>query len=156
MSPLAGKIIVGLGLTVGMFFVGRLYQNLQNGYALKEMSRKSYPFQFGQLHHIEAFQSIGFGFMTPQSSFLEFEGRTLFKAAPFFQEGIPVFADLKIDANILNWTDGEYDYQLKIQKKKTEPNKAMEPTLVNVTIPASAGFAPFTSAAVMRRVKSSV
>ena len=147
MSPLAGKIFVGFGLTVGSFFVGRLYQNLQNGYALKEVSRESYPFQFGQLHHIEAFESIGFGFMAPQSSFLEFEGRTLFKAAPFFQEGIPVFANLKIDANILNWTDGEYDYQLKIQNKKTEPNKAVEPTPVAVTPDANASAAPSTSAA---------
>ncbi len=30
---------------------------------------------------------------------------------------------------------------------KTEPNKAMETIPVNVTIPASAGFAPFTSMA---------
>lgn len=30
---------------------------------------------------------------------------------------------------------------------KTETNNAMEPTRVNVTIPAFAGLAPFTSAA---------
>lgn len=123
MSPLAGKIILGLGLTVGSFFIGRLYQDLRNGYELKEVSRKSHSFQFGQLYHIEAFEIIGFGFMTPQSSILEFDGRTIFKAAPFFQESFPIFADLKVDGNILNWTDGEYDYQLNIQKKKKEPNK---------------------------------
>lgn len=151
MSPLAGRIVIGLGLAVGSFFAGRLYQNLQNGYSLKEVSRKSYQFQFGQLHHVEAFENIGFEFMTPQSSFLEFEGRTLFKAAPFFQEGLPVFADLKIDADILNWTDGEYDYQLKIQKKQTEPNKAVEPTPVAITVLAFARTAPSTSVAHLRR-----
>lgn len=130
MSPLAGKIIIGLGLTVGSFSIGRLYQNLQNGYELKEVSRTIYHFQFGQLHHVEAFETIGFGFMTPQSSILEFEGRTLFKAAPFFQEGIPIFANLKIEGSVLNWTDGEYDYQLNIQKKKTEPAK-QEPSLTD-------------------------
>ena len=34
---------------------------------------------------------------------------------------------------------------------KTEPNNAMEPTPVNVTIPANAGLAPFTSAAHLGR-----
>ena len=142
MSPLAGKIIIGLGLTVGSFFIGRLYQNLQNGYELKEVSRKVYQFQSGHLYHVEAFESIGFGFMTPRSAILEFEGRTLFKAAPFFQESVPIFANLKIEGSVLDWTDGEYDYQLNIQKKKTEPNNAVEPTTMRVTDPANAGSAP--------------
>lgn len=34
---------------------------------------------------------------------------------------------------------------------KNEPNKAMEPTPVNVTIPANAGLAPFTSVAHLGR-----
>ena len=34
---------------------------------------------------------------------------------------------------------------------KTEPNNAMEPTPVNVTSPASAGLAPFTSMAHLER-----
>ena len=34
---------------------------------------------------------------------------------------------------------------------KTEPNKAMEPIPVNVTIPAYAGLAPFTSMAHLGR-----
>ena len=34
---------------------------------------------------------------------------------------------------------------------KTEPNKAMEPIPVNVTIPADAGLAPFTSMAHLGR-----
>jgi hypothetical protein len=151
MSPVAGKIIVCLGLTVGSFFVGRLYQTLQNGYQIKEVSRKSYPFHSGQLHHVEAFESVGFRFMTPQSSILEFEGRTLFKAAPFFQESIPLFANLKIEGGVLTWTDGEYDYQLEIQKKKNEPNNAVELTPASVTPPADAGAAPLASVAHLGR-----
>jgi hypothetical protein len=38
-----------------------------------------------------------------------------------------------------------------IQKMKNEPNKAMEPTPVSVTIPADAGLAPLTSAAHLGR-----
>jgi len=34
-----------------------------------------------------------------------------------------------------------------LNKKENEPNKAMEPTPVNVTDPANAGSAPFTSVA---------
>jgi len=34
---------------------------------------------------------------------------------------------------------------------KTEPNKAMEPTPANVTIPAYAGLAPFASVAHLGR-----
>ena len=34
---------------------------------------------------------------------------------------------------------------------KAEPNKAMEPTPVNVTSPADAGLAPFTSVAHLGR-----
>ena len=34
---------------------------------------------------------------------------------------------------------------------KNEPNKAMEPTPVNVTIPAEAGLAPFTFVAHLER-----
>jgi hypothetical protein len=37
------------------------------------------------------------------------------------------------------------------QKNKMEPNNAMEPTPVNVTIPAGAGLAPFTSVAHLER-----
>ena len=33
----------------------------------------------------------------------------------------------------------------KSRKNKTEPNKAIKPTPVNVTIPTDAGLAPFTS-----------
>jgi hypothetical protein len=83
------------------------------------------------------------------TSILEFEGRTLFKAAPFFQEGIPLFADLKVEGSILSWTDGEYDYQLNIQKN--EPNKAMQPTPVDVTPRADARAAPSTSVADLGR-----
>lgn len=36
-------------------------------------------------------------------------------------------------------------------KNETEPNKAVEPTPVNVTFPAYAGTAPFTSAAHLER-----
>ena len=37
------------------------------------------------------------------------------------------------------------------RKNKQSPNKAMEPTPVNVTFPACAGTAPFTSVAHLRR-----
>ena len=37
------------------------------------------------------------------------------------------------------------------QKPNQSPNQAMEPTPVNVTVPASAGTAPFTSVAHLRR-----
>ena len=41
------------------------------------------------------------------------------------------------------------DFEQKLNK--TEPNKAMEPTPVNVTFPACAGTAPFTSVAHLGR-----
>ena len=42
--------------------------------------------------------------------------------------------------------------QLRLPMVETiSPNKAMEPTPVNVTIPANAGLAPFTSVAHLRR-----
>ncbi len=118
MSPFAGKIIISGIVIVGSFFAGRFYQNIRNGYDLKEVSRKNHEFKLGQLSETEAFETIGFGFMTPQSTILEFEGRTLFKAAPFFQESVPVFSKFEIKDNELKWTDGEFDYQLVIEQKK--------------------------------------
>ena len=52
--------------------------------------------------------------------------------------------------------NGRLGHLLDVVKMKTEPNHAMETIPVNVTIPAKAGLASFTSAAVMRGVKSSV
>ena len=40
--------------------------------------------------------------------------------------------------------------QMKLSEKD-EPNNAMEPTPVNVTVPAGAGTAPFTSVAHLGR-----
>jgi hypothetical protein len=45
------------------------------------------------------------------------------------------------------WSQKRNQSGQKINRMKTEPNNAMEPTPVNVTIPADAGLAPFTSVA---------
>jgi hypothetical protein len=113
-----GYLAVGLGLVVGGFVGGRVYQHLQNGYSRVVLEEKEYATALGAVRWRCTSETVGFRFLEPETTELEFAGRTIYKARRGFQESMPVARNVRTDGGSVMWDDGEYAFHLSIEEVK--------------------------------------
>jgi len=110
------------------FVLGRCHGVMTRGYYYEIREKKTFESSAGPLEWRYVTKSEGLPFLDPGTTELEFEGRTLYSAQRWFQESYPFARDIKFDGGTLKWSDGQYDFDLKIAKSPPPPPKSSEPT----------------------------
>lgn len=129
--------------------IGRYHAIWTKGYYYEVHQQETYRAKSQTIEWRYVTKKVGLPFMDPGATEIEFNGRLLYSADCAFQESAPYARDIKFDGQNLEWDDGDFSYFLTIKesKYKKEPNKAMQPTPVDVTDRADARSAPSTSVA---------
>ncbi len=86
------------------------------GYYYTVRDEKTYPFKYGELEFRHVSESVGLPFLDPGTTILEFDHRSIYKAQRGFQELSPFAREIKINDNIIQWEDGDYDFVLTINR----------------------------------------
>lgn len=103
-------------LSLITFFCGRGYQSMKNGYKLEVLKEERVESSLGIIKRQQVMESIGMGFLDTDTSIIQLDDVTLYKARRDFQEGSPVARDLKVEGNTLSWQDGYQRYHLTIER----------------------------------------
>mgnify|MGYP001627348796 CR=1 FL=1 len=153
MKPALKTSILIISMLVVGFILGRLHGILTRGYVYNIIDQKSYDSPSGSVEWRHVTKAVGFPFLDPGTTELEYDGRLLFSALRVFQEDSPFARDVQFDGKRLQWDDGDYSYSLEIKgsKYRKEPNQTPEPTPTAVTPDADASVVPSAGAARLQR-----
>lgn len=105
------------------FFCGRGYESMKSGYKLEVLKEERVESTLGTLKRLQVMETIGLGFLDTDTSIIQLNDITLYKARRDFQEGSPVARDLKAEGNTLSWQDGYQRYHLTIESMPRETGK---------------------------------
>lgn len=110
-------------LSLITFFCGRGYQSMKSGYKLEVLKEERVESTLGTLKRLQVMETIGLGFLDTDTSIIQLNDITLYKARRDFQEGSPVARDLKAEGNTLSWQDGYQRYHLTVESVPRDTGK---------------------------------
>jgi hypothetical protein len=111
-------LIIGIALMMIGFVGGSFYQDAKVGYHFKVIEKKTYESAVGTIQWIHGTESIGRGFLDPDTTMIILGDRTIYKAKRDFQESSPFVQDVKINGNSIEWTDGISHFHLTVSDEK--------------------------------------
>jgi hypothetical protein len=109
-------VLIGLALSSIAFMVGRWSERMQHGYAYKVNREKVVEFQVAPIYVRQVMEHVGISPMETETSVIEVDERTVYKAKRIFQENAPYVENVKVNNGLIEWDDGEYEFSLKMQK----------------------------------------
>jgi hypothetical protein len=59
---------------------------------------------------------VGLPFLESETTLIEVDGRTIYKAKHIFQENYPLARNVRVNNGLIEWEDGEYSFSLRMQK----------------------------------------
>ena len=122
------QVTIALVLLAVGFAGGRLYQHARSGYHFKILKEQEFQSPGGPIHWSCFSESIGFSFLDPGTTMIEYRGRTIYKAQRVFQESIPFAQNITASDNFIAWDDGELSFRLTVDdlKKQDRIKKAQD------------------------------
>lgn len=96
---------------------------MKSGYKLEVLNEERIETSLGTVKRQQVMETIGMGFLDTDTSIIQLDDVTLYKAKRAFQEGSPVARDLKVEGNALSWQDGYQRYHLTIEPAHNETAK---------------------------------
>lgn len=103
--------ILGVG-----FFAGRIDQQVSRGYHFKIRKEMNYDSALGGIRWRYITESFGMPFLDPGTTMIEFDHRILYKSKRGFQESVPFAQNIQTSGNAIQWEDGEYRFNLTLEK----------------------------------------
>jgi len=118
MRPIVTTLIL-LCIASASFIAGRMYEHITKGYYYTVNQRQSVPFLHGKLELLNANESVGSPFLTPETSIIQLSPLhglqiTLYKAQRIFQENSPHVTSITTELNTISWTDNINNYRLAV------------------------------------------
>ena len=110
-------------LSLITFFCGRGYQSLKSGYKLEVLTEELIETSLGTVKRQQVMETIGLGFLDTDTSIIQLDDVTLYKARRGFQEDSPVARELKVEGKTLSWQDGYQRYHLTIEPAHNDTAK---------------------------------
>lgn len=111
-------LVIGAVLLAVGFVGGRLFQHAKTGFHFKVLAEKQYGTPDDPVRWRCVSESIGMPFLDPETTIIDYRGRTIFKAQCDFQESVPVAANIRASGNRVDWDDGEFQYHLTVEDMK--------------------------------------
>lgn len=111
--------VIGLALLAIGFAVGRFVQHNKSGYHYDVRDTKIYDSPVGPIRWSHVTESVGMPFLDTGTTILEVDGRMIYKAKRSFQESSPYARNIRATQEGVAWDDGDFQYDLKIQRMKT-------------------------------------
>lgn len=109
------RFAAGAVLLTAGFVCGRLVQHAKTGFHREIREQKIFESAMGPVQWSHVTESVGFPFLDPGTTILEFKGRAIYKAKRVFQEGHPFAWNVTTEGNLIRWEDGEYRFQLLVE-----------------------------------------
>ena len=112
--------MVVLVLVIGAFMAGGWLQNAKNGYHYQVLEEKTLESPIGPVRWVRAMETVGMPFLESDTTIIEADGLTVYKAKRGFQERSPSARNLRVHEGLIEWDDGDYSFSLKMQKLPAE------------------------------------
>ena len=112
-------VATGLALLAIGFACGRFFQHANTGYHHQVRDTKEYDSPIGPIRWSYVTESVGTPLLDPGTTLLEVEGRTIYKARRGSRESFPYARNIRTTENGIAWEDGEYQFDLTIQRMKS-------------------------------------
>jgi hypothetical protein len=112
------RLVVGTILLIVGFVGGRLFQHAKTGLHFKVIAEKEYGTPKDPVRWRCVNESIGMPFLDPETTIIDYRGRTIYKAQRMFQERVPVATNIKALDKQIDWDDGELRYHLTVEEMK--------------------------------------
>ncbi len=108
-----GAVLLGVG-----FVGGRLFQHAKTGFHFKVLAEKQYGVSTDPVSWRCVSESVGIPFLDPETTIINYRGRTIYKAQRMFQESVPVAQNIQVSGKQIDWDDGELRFHLLVEEMK--------------------------------------
>jgi hypothetical protein len=110
---------IGLSISVASFVAGRAFQHNKSGYHYEVKETKDFSSPVGPVRWSYVSESVGMPFLDPGTTIIEVDGRMIYKAKRAFQQSSPYARNISATQDGIAWDDGEYQFDLRLQKMKS-------------------------------------
>ena len=113
------KLLLGLCVLVvaiAAYMAGRWMEGAKSGYHYQVLEDTEIKSDWGPIHSKTVMEYVGFPFVEPETTLIEVDGRTIYKAKRIFQERYPSARNVRVNGGLIEWEDGEYSFSLRMEK----------------------------------------
>ena len=110
-------------LLLAVFVRGAFFQHARSGYRFTVMAQKEFVSAVGKVRWVAARESVGMPFLETETTIIEVDGRSVYKAKRDFQEKGPYAEVVSVTNNVIVWRDGISRYELRVSQDTGEIGK---------------------------------